>query len=371
MTLYASVIDNVSYSAGPGWRYAWGSMWDASGAVNYDADFQVTAQSTPNMSVNVAPGQAWIAGTLESPQGYYYVLSTATETVTIPAANSANPRIDLICVVVTDPAAGQTGTAGASIIDVTGTPAAAPVPPSAPPNSITVAQVAVGAGVTSITQSNITPTVGEAQMRAKFVQAFSKAQSVGPLVPPTPNGAMMDSQGLIWANTLNAGPMPFLANSTSWVFAGATTGTQVVVLGGGDFVNPPLQDILASSPGWTLSGGNLVVPYTGWYWVAGALFYQSSNDPPAASGTYCTFITVNNASVIGAVAYAPGSQWFPSVPAAGFLKLTAGQTLGLQGLVAGVTGLNVAGVWMGPFSASSTIFTLAQSSYLAAFLMAT
>lgn len=372
MTLYASVIDNVSYSAGPGWRYALGSMWNASGVVNYDSDFQVTAQSTPNMSVNVAPGQAWIAGTLENPQGYYHVLSTATETVTIPAANSSNPRIDLICVVVTDPAAGQTGTAGASIIDVTGTPAATPVAPSAPPNSITIAQIAVGAGVTSITQSNITPTVSEAQLHGKFVQPFSHGASVGPLTPPTPNGAVMDTQGLIWANSLNAGPMPFLANSTSWVFAGATSGGQVAVLNGETYTDVPLQDILASSPGWTLSNGNVVVPYTGWYWVAGNLFYMSGGNYPVVAGTYMASVTLQNSSAIMGAAHG-GASYFAAVPVSGFLYLSAGQAIGLQGYVGGTTASNAAAIWMGPSTANSSnqMPDLQQSSYVAAFLMAT
>lgn len=156
MTIYASVIDGVSYTAGPGWRYAFGSLLVPGVTGQPQSDLLTTAQSTPNMSVNVSAGSAWIQGNINTPQGMYSVLSDAAVTVDIPAASTSDARIDLICIVVTDPAQGQSGGAGASIIDVAGTPSSSPTPPAVPPNGLAIAQISVPVSATSITSSDIT-----------------------------------------------------------------------------------------------------------------------------------------------------------------------------------------------------------------------
>jgi hypothetical protein len=102
----------------------------------------VSAQITPDMTVAVAGGLARIAG---------YYAYVAAQNVTIAAADSSNPRFDLI---VSD----YNGT----VSRVAGTAAAAAVPPAVPANSLQLAQVYVPASVTAITNAMIVdkrPTV--------------------------------------------------------------------------------------------------------------------------------------------------------------------------------------------------------------------
>ena len=154
----------------------------ATGVVNL-GDLQVTALSTPNMSVNVAPGSLWIPGTQGSTagegtnygaqtaygtpafpstftsQGCYFDYNDAVVNLAISAANATNPRIDLIVVTVQD--GEYSGSANQAILQViAGTPAGTPAPPyaSVPPNSVVLAQVLVGASVTVINSGNITDT---------------------------------------------------------------------------------------------------------------------------------------------------------------------------------------------------------------------
>lgn len=115
----------------------------------------VTQNGAPNMSVNVASGQAYIPGTEGTKQATYVVVNDATKNVTITAADGSNPRIDIIVAKVQDSV--YSGAVNSwSLVVVTGTPAGSPAVPTAPANSITLAQIAVGAGVTSIVTGNIT-----------------------------------------------------------------------------------------------------------------------------------------------------------------------------------------------------------------------
>lgn len=95
----------------------------------------VTAQGTPDMTVAVAAGQVRIGG--------YFPYFTAAN-ATISAADSTNPRIDLVSI-------DYNGT----VTVTAGTAASAPVAPALPANSVPLAQVYVSAGVTSIGSSRI------------------------------------------------------------------------------------------------------------------------------------------------------------------------------------------------------------------------
>ena len=89
-----------------------------------------SAQGTPDMTVAVAAGLVRIGG---------YFAYYAGANVTITTADSTNDRIDLIV-----------GDYNGTVSRVGGTAAAKPVPPAIPANSIQLAQVYVGAAVTSI-----------------------------------------------------------------------------------------------------------------------------------------------------------------------------------------------------------------------------
>ena len=130
------------------------SLFKRQGVVK-SADLAVTQNGTPNMSVNVAAGAVAIDGTESSTQGFYHFVNDAVLNVAISAAHATLPRIDLIVAKVQDAQYSGATNAG-SIVAVTGTAAASPVAPAAPANSVILAQVAVAAATTSITNANIT-----------------------------------------------------------------------------------------------------------------------------------------------------------------------------------------------------------------------
>jgi hypothetical protein len=118
---------------------------------------QVTQSGTPGMSVSVATGYAAIVGTTQSNMGTYVAFNDAATTATITTANPSNPRIDRVCLTVSD--AYYTGSLNTVAINVVaGTPAASPSAPATPANSISLATIAVAAGATSILNANITDT---------------------------------------------------------------------------------------------------------------------------------------------------------------------------------------------------------------------
>jgi len=115
----------------------------------------VTANSPAGMSVIVASGWAAIVGTTQSNMGTYVAYNDAPNTLTVTTANPTNPRIDIVVVTIQD--AYYTGAFNDVIFQViAGTPAGSPSVPATPANSIKLADIAVGAGVTSITTANIT-----------------------------------------------------------------------------------------------------------------------------------------------------------------------------------------------------------------------
>lgn len=117
----------------------------------------VSQSGTPAMSVSVALGRAIITND-EGNFGKYVIENDAAVTKTIAASDPSNPRIDRIIAQVYD----ATDISGASddwhLEVLTGTPAASPSAPALPSNAISLATVAVAAGVITIVNANITDT---------------------------------------------------------------------------------------------------------------------------------------------------------------------------------------------------------------------
>lgn len=111
--------------------------------------YGVTAVS--GMSVTVAGGTAVIPAT--SGDGSYRVYSPSPQTLTVATADPVNPRIDLVCVNVVD---NGNNTSFAEVQIIAGVASSSPVAPSLPASGLTLATVAVGAGVTTITSGNVT-----------------------------------------------------------------------------------------------------------------------------------------------------------------------------------------------------------------------
>ena len=131
-------------------------LWRSTGILS-SADLAVTQNGTPNMSVNVALGWAAIVGTTQANMGTYLAYNDATQNLTITTANGSNPRIDLICMTVSDSFySGLLNQVAFQVI--AGTPAGSPVAPTLPADSVSLATVLVGTGVTSILTANITDT---------------------------------------------------------------------------------------------------------------------------------------------------------------------------------------------------------------------
>jgi hypothetical protein len=136
--------------------------------------FKVAQDTGSNMAVKVGSGSAGdlvvVEGDNSVAQGTYIAEhQDATATLVIAASDPSNPRIDRIVVRVDD--AEEGGVDDVTDIEVVqGTPAGSPSAPAVPSSAISVAQVAVGAGVTAITNANITDERVEAPVRGQFVE---------------------------------------------------------------------------------------------------------------------------------------------------------------------------------------------------------
>ena len=135
-------------------------------------DLAVTQSGTPAMTVAVAAGWAYVAGSTTATQGIYGVYNDAATTLTVTSNASGNPRIDLVCVTIRD--AGYSGANNDVIFQVVaGTPAVSPVAPTLPASSLSLATIAVANGASSILNANITDTRVKAAIQDLQLQASS------------------------------------------------------------------------------------------------------------------------------------------------------------------------------------------------------
>jgi hypothetical protein len=108
---------------------------------------------TSGMTIRVNAGFCIVPNSTANTQGAYRVGTMVSNNLTVATADPTNPRIDLVCVTVSDPGTS----AGFSELQIiAGTPAGSPVAPSLPANSIALANVAVAANASSISSGNIT-----------------------------------------------------------------------------------------------------------------------------------------------------------------------------------------------------------------------
>lgn len=120
------------------------------------ADLKVTQHAgTPNMSVDVAGGRGYILGDSATYQGTYFVENRGISVLTVTAADPTNPRIDRVIAEILD-----SSYSGASDLwqlrVMAGTPAASPVAPTLPVNSISLCTFTVAAGSSSVLNAAIT-----------------------------------------------------------------------------------------------------------------------------------------------------------------------------------------------------------------------
>ena len=170
-----SWLQNGSHTAENDRLTTTGSLWGSTGIVR-SADLAVTAGS--GLNLNVAAGWAAILGNYQTNMGTYMAYNDGAATATITTADATNPRIDVVCITVSD--AAYSGSLNQVAINVVkGTAASSPTVPSTPTNSIALAQVAVAAGATTISSGNIT----DVRVRAQIIEPTisSAAASAVPL----------------------------------------------------------------------------------------------------------------------------------------------------------------------------------------------
>jgi hypothetical protein len=117
--------------------------------------FNVQQAASPNMTVDVLAGVAFVNGTENGDQSSYHVISNSTKNVAITASNATFPRLDAIVLKVQD-SFYSGATDSWSIVAVTGTASGSPVLPTLPANSMLIATISVAASSTSVVNGNIT-----------------------------------------------------------------------------------------------------------------------------------------------------------------------------------------------------------------------
>lgn len=122
---------------------------------DFGGQMGVAQTGSPSMAVQVDSGACWIPGTEAASQGSYGVVNDASTTLSITTAHATLPRIDIVQARVRD--SFYSGVNNDAVLDVkAGTPNASPTAPSPDANALVLAEVLVGAGVTSIVNANIT-----------------------------------------------------------------------------------------------------------------------------------------------------------------------------------------------------------------------
>ena len=182
------------------------------GVINVSGDkLLVRELAAPSMKVRVNPGQCYIENsdfTADSLQNKYFLFKMdSEEELDISSNASGSTRIDLICAEVdkvTSP--DNTGANVALLTVVEGTPGAGV--PATPDDHLKLAEVEVGDGVTSITDSDITdsrvevvldidrlPVLDEDDMASDSATALATQQSIKAYVDGSGYGGWL-TQGL-------------------------------------------------------------------------------------------------------------------------------------------------------------------------------
>lgn len=150
---YTALRDRLAFEHGGSLQPG---VWDAN-------DFKVVQRAAgADRSVDVGAGFAVVDANNAGNAGLYHIENNATTNVPIPAAHATLPRVDQILIDVSDSTSGGdagdtpgftvlagTATSGATLANRTG------ANPTLPSNTLRVADVLVGAAVTSITNTNI------------------------------------------------------------------------------------------------------------------------------------------------------------------------------------------------------------------------
>ena len=132
-----------------------GSTFGVAQGVVRSGHYAVSEKGTPDMSVDVAAGIAFVTGDQSLAQGVYAITNDAPVNVSITTADGTNARYDLVCVQVRDDDEDGGGNNDARLMVVDGTPAGTPADPTIPDGCLVLARVIVDASVASIVDGKI------------------------------------------------------------------------------------------------------------------------------------------------------------------------------------------------------------------------
>ena len=132
-----------------------------------------------NMSVDVAGGRGAIRGDLNTYEGSYFIENRGVTNKTVATSDPTNPRIDrVIAEVLNQEYSGSSNLWQLRVM--TGTPAGSPTAPALPDNATSLCTIAVGAGVTSIVDANITDTRARLWLHSGVITCTSTTRPSSP-----------------------------------------------------------------------------------------------------------------------------------------------------------------------------------------------
>jgi len=129
-----------------------GSALSVGGGVRHSNTSALMVAVSTGLSVSVSAGFAIVQGSAASNTGAYACTLDTVATLTCATADPVNPRIDSVCVTVTDLG---TSSSTAVVQIVTGTPASSPSAPTLPANSTLLCNITVAANATSLSSGNL------------------------------------------------------------------------------------------------------------------------------------------------------------------------------------------------------------------------
>ena len=177
----------------------------------------VEDQSSPDMSVKVSEGQVLIDGTENTYQGFYLCDAQGSTDLVVSASDGSNGRRDLVIARVYDVEYGVAVTNVWALEIVTGTPAATPLLPAVPSNSLVLATILVPAASTTVTQANITDIrTGSVTVGATTLRNRGLAPAPGVIVCTSANRPTTAFTGMeIFETDTGA---KYIHNGSAWVW---------------------------------------------------------------------------------------------------------------------------------------------------------
>lgn len=203
------------------------SVYGESEGIVAPGDLAVTQRAAgANMSVDVAGGKAVVKGDLATYEGSYFCHNRGVTNLVLAASDATNPRIDrVVAEVLNQEYTGVDNLWRLRVI--TGTPAASPVAPAQPSNAISLATVAVGTAVSSITNANITDLRTRNWLHTGVIVCTSTTRPAVPtegmMIYETNTDKVLVYNGTIWIPPGPLGQLALVTRTTDTASFGALT----------------------------------------------------------------------------------------------------------------------------------------------------